>query len=711
MRKALSPLLLLYSFFTNAQPISKQIPVTDVYFGRTVTDNYRWLEDMNNKEVQDWFRAQHNYTDSLLARIPGRDSLFQDYKSLDALATATISDITRKANRYFYKKVLAGENVGKLYWREGRTGKEILLYDPVAVKDGKTYSINYFVPSEDGKLLAFGVSEGGAEVATIHIINVDTKSPYPETIYPSWFGVSGFSPDNKGFIYTVQMTADNKSMNMLANTRVLYHVVGTDPKTDVEVLSLKKYPSLGIVPEDICFVFYTPDFKWIIGFLGGVNNDINCLYAPASDLLKPVIGWKHLLKKADQVTNFVIRGDEAYMLTYTGASKYKVIKSDLKNFDVKTATVIVPESKDKIVDISGTKDFLVITYSDGINSSAKQYNVHTGELSPLQLPFSGDATLLSYDIKSNDVLVYLNSWKQPTTLFDYNADTKKMESSAFNIKTDYPSVSDIVVEEVEATSYDGQQVPLSILYNKKFKKDGTANCILDGYGAYGISATPYFSITMLGVINRGVVVAYAHVRGGGEKGEDWYKAGYKITKPNTWKDFIACAEWLIKNQYTSANKLTGFGTSAGGVLIGRAITERPDLFGAAICNVGIVNALRFENTPNGPNNAREFGTVKDSAECMGLYEMDAFQHVKPGTAYPAVICVGGINDPRVIPWQPGKFAAALQNATSSGKPVVFDVNYDNGHFTEDKLVKDKNFSNIFSFALWQTGHPDFRAKP
>ncbi|WP_345214421.1 prolyl oligopeptidase family serine peptidase [Mucilaginibacter gynuensis] len=233
---------------------------------------------------------------------------------------------------------------------------------------------------------------------------------------------------------------------------------------------------------------------------------------------------------------------------------------------------------------------------------------------------------------------------------------------------------------------------------------------MTGYGAYGVSGTPYFSTYSLALLNKGVIVAETHVRGGSEKGESWYKAGYKTTKPNTWKDFIASGEYLINNHYTSASHLIGEGTSAGGILIGRAITERPDLFAAAISNVSCSNALRMENSPNGLNNTKEFGTVKDSVEARALYEMDAFQHVKDGTKYPAVICVGGMNDPRVIVWQPGKFAAALQNATASGKPVLLAVNYDNGHFTENKEIAYRNFANMFSFALWQAGHPDFQAK-
>ncbi len=709
MKEIFIPTLLCVVMLADAQPpATKQIPVTDSYFGKTVTDNYRWLEDMNNKAVQDWFKAQSDYTNGLLENIPGRDSLFHEYKRLDALASAEITDITRKANRYFYKKTLPGENVGKLYYRVGKEGKETLLYDPASGANGKSNSVNYFLPSEDGKLLVFGVSQAGSEVSTIHIMHVDTKTMYPETIYPSWFGASGWSPDNKGFIYTAQQTGDNKSMNFLANTQSKYHFVGTDPKTDKILFSAKRYPQLHIGAEYLCFVGYSEDYKYIFGILGSVSNDINCYYAPSSTLFNPEIPWKKLLNKEDHVTNFALNGDDIYMLTYEGASKYKVIKSNLKNFSVAKASVGIPEGRDKITNLSRSRDYLFITYSDGINSSLKQYSLRSSDMTLINLPFSGDVTLNTFDIKSNDALVYLTSWKQPQTILEYEGDSRKLDESVFNVKTQYPGLDDLVIEEVEAPSYDGTMVPLSIIYNKNVKMDGTASCILDGYGAYGISETPFFSILELGILNKGVISAFAHVRGGGEKGEDWYKGGYKTTKPNTWKDFIGCGEYLINHNYTSTPKLIGMGTSAGGVLIGRAITERPDLFGAAISNVSCSNALRFENTPNGPNNTKEFGTIKDSVECMGLYEMDAFQHVKPGTAYPAVICVGGINDPRVSAWEPGKFAAALQNASTSGKAVVFDVNYDNGHFTEDKTVADRNFANMFSFALWQTGNPDFQ---
>jgi prolyl oligopeptidase len=266
------------------------------------------------------------------------------------------------------------------------------------------------------------------------------------------------------------------------------------------------------------------------------------------------------------------------------------------------------------------------------------------------------------------------------------------------------------VKEVEVKGHDGVMIPLSIVYKKGTKLDGNNVCLMDSYGAYGFSMVPYFSYRENALAVKGIVVAYPHVRGGSEKGETWYRAGYKTTKPNTWKDFNSCAEYLIAQGYTSPARLAGTGTSAGGILISRAITERPDLYAAAICNVGCANAMRLEFSANGPVNIPEFGTVKDSVECKALYEMDGMQHVVYGTKYPAVICVTGWNDPRVVPWEPGKFAAALQNASASGKPVILKVNYDDGHFTEDKNVTFANFADQFAFVLWQCGHPDFQLK-
>ncbi len=336
-----------------------------------------------------------------------------------------------------------------------------------------------------------------------------------------------------------------------------------------------------------------------------------------------------------------------------------------------------------------------------------KYDLATGKTEDIKLPGSGNVGIQCPDWRSDHWLVSITSWTSPITIYDYDAEKETFKKSIFNADVTYPGFAQPVSQEVQGPRHDRTMIPLSIICQQGLALDGSHSCILTGYGAYGISLSPRFSI-LNSIATHGVVMAIAHVRGGSEFGEAWYKAGFKTTKPNTWKDFISCAEYLAKNGYTSPEKLAGTGTSAGGILISRATTERPDLFGAAVCNVGCANAMRLEFTANGPVNTPEFGTVKDPVECQALYVMDGVQHVQKGVKYPAVMGVGGWNDPRVAPWQPGKFVAALQAASASGKPVLLKVNYDNGHFTEDKMVTFRNFASQDAFMLWQTGDKEFQ---
>lgn len=692
-------------------PAARKDPVTDTYFGTTLTDDYRWLEDVKSTEVTDWLKSQADYTKNLLDKIPGRDGLVADYVKLDAARPANISGVIRKGGRYFYKKTLPTENVGRLYYRESLDGKETLLFDPTVGAGEKSVSLSFYMPSEDGKKIALGIAEQGSESATIRIMNVDDKSFATETISPCWQGIGGWSQDGAGFSYNLMNSADVHDKNRELNTKAFFHVVGTDPKNDSVLLSAEKYPSLGITAQDLPIVSFTDDFKYLVGVSASVRNELTLFIAPASELKNDKINWKPFLKPEDEVTNAVEHDGMVYLLSHKNAPKYKILVTSLTHPDVANAKVVMPQGTETIDGLERTKDYLLATTSDGINNHVSIYPFAGSKWEPVKLPRTGTVGISGYDATSNDAQIVITSWTKPTERYQFQPKTKAITLSPLNVAATFPGADDLVVDEVQATAKDGTKIPLSIIYNKKVAKDGKANCYLSGYGAYGITEPPHFSILNLGLLNRGVVVAVAHVRGGGELGFDWYHAGYKATKPNTWNDFIACAEYLVQNKYTTPAKLFGEGTSAGGILIGRAITERPDLFGAAIANVPCANAVRMENTPNGPVNTPEFGSVQDPDGFKALLEMDAFQHVKAGTKYPAVICVGGFNDPRVIVWQPAKFAAALQNATTSGKPVVLQVNYDDGHFTEDKKVTFRNFANMYAFCLWQTGHPDFQPGP
>ena len=618
-------------------------------------------------------------------------------------------EIKKRGNRYFYRRTLPGEKVGKLYVREGKTGSEQLLFDPGIYGKGKTYAMTDFEPSPDGQHIAIGVEEGGSERATMRLLRVATRTFLPETIPNVFAAEVSWVPDSRGFFYTPLNSDDPKDPKGNLNTKARLHRLGTAPKDDPELLSRTKNPALNIRPDQYPMVHFSDDGTQLYGELYSVDRRLNVWVAAPAELGKPTIGWRHLLTPTDSVSNFAKLGTKLYLHSVKGAPNGCILVTDAARPNAATATVLLPAGPQNITKMQATKDFLFVTVSDGINEKIRQYNPRTRLWADVPLPGSGTTGLEPYDpTHGNEVLAYIISWNNPGTAYDYTPATRRLVVSAFDVQPAYPGVADLVVEELEVPSHDGVLVPLSIIYKKGLKKDGSAVCLMSGYGAYGVSATPYFSRRNLALLNQGVIVAEAHPRGGSEKGQRWYRAGYQTTKPNTWKDFIACGDYLVKNQYTSPQHLIGEGTSAGGILIGRAITERPDLFAAAISNVSCSNALRMENSPNGPVNAPEFGTVKDSVQCMALYEMDAFQHVKEGTKYPAVLCVGGMNDPRVIVWQPGKFAAALQAASTSGKPVLMQVNYDNGHFTEDKKVAFRNFANMYAFALWQAGHPNFQ---
>ncbi len=449
-----------------------------------------------------------------------------------------------------------------------------------------------------------------------------------------------------------------------------------------------------------------PDY--LVGYVSTVQNEMRIFYAPVSELKHPKIKWDVLCQPSDNlIRGIAFHGDYVYAITHTGAPKYKVVRTNVKHPDWDHAETVISEQADTVQSITKSRHYLLVVYSDGVLDRLVKYDLKTGRTTDVKLPASGTVGVSCPDWKTDRCLVSITSWISPTTIYDYEAQKDTFAKSIFNTDVTYPGFEKLVSEEVEAPGHDGVMIPLSIIHQKGIPLDGSNSCILSGYGAYGISATPYFSI-LRSVATRGVVLAIAHPRGGSEKGEAWYKAGYKTTKPNTWKDFISCAEYLVKKGYTSPSKLAGTGTSAGGILISRAITERPDLFAAAVCNVGCANAMRLEFSPNGPVNTPEFGTVKDPVECQALFEMDGVQHVQKGVNYPAVMGVGGWNDPRVPPWQPGKFVAALQAATASDKPVLMKVNYDNGHFTEEKIVTFKNFAGQFAFLLWQTGHKDFQ---
>ncbi len=706
------------SFIVNAQqfqyPHTVKQPFIDTIFGKVIVDNYRWMEDMKSRETQDWLQVQTNYANSFLDKIIGRDKLLAEYKALDSLKTETISGLIQKGNRYFYRKTLPGENVGKLYYRNELDGKEVLLFDPLDYIKDKVISYT-FLPSNNGKKVAFSFSEKGKELYFDRILNVESKEFYPETIIPGsiYGGFRTWTPDDQALVFTVPNDTNYLSKDYYRNVKLKYHKVGTEPKHDINVIPIDQYVVLGIKSEQLFTPYYSADKKYLLVnlFSSAGQTLSNTIYLPKSDLLLPDRKWNVLIKVADQITGGTIMNEQLFFIKKTENSNGKLQSVPLQNLDFTSAKTVFNAGDSNITSWHISKDYLFIEKRKENKSSVYQVHLKTGAAKAIALPFSGAFWFASGSSNTNKIMINGTSWKEQIVRYHYDADSQQLFFSPLNRSIKYPGVDDLLLEELEVPGHDGVKVPLSLVYSKHPIKDRLNIVYMMGYGAYGSETLPYVGIDLLSLLNRGVIIAFAHTRGGGEKGEAWHQEGMKGKKQNTWKDFISCAEFLINQGYTSPNKLIGEGGSAGGILIGRTITERPDLFGVSVHGVPVSNAIRHVTESTiGANDAKEFGSITDSIEAIGLLEMDVYHHIVSGEKYPAVLATAGINDGRVPAWEAGKMIAAMQQASASGKPVFLQVNYNSGHNSSDKLVQFKAFADKFAFALWQVGHKDFQLR-
>ncbi|MGB6431014.1 MAG: prolyl oligopeptidase family serine peptidase [Candidatus Acidiferrales bacterium] len=691
-------------------PPTPRHDVTEAFFGQTVTDPYRWLENWHDADVAAWFKAQNDYTRAALAAIPGREKFLARVKELDTENTG-VRSAQVWGGKIFYLKTAAGANNAKLFVEDSAGSPERLLIDPEQLtKDGVHYSIDYFAPSLDGALVAYGISPGGSEESVIHVLETATGKQLADAIDRCRFGGVQWLPGDKSFLYNrlQKLTPDMPSTAFEQRSRVYLHELGQDPDSDRFVFGYGYSDDLKIADVDLSFGLFSPASPYIFGIVAhGTQREQTAHYVPLDELNSPAIKWKKLFDVEDDVVNFDVHHDDVYLISHKRSPRYDVVRASLKSPDLEHAPVVVPASESVILEADVATDGIYIRDLDGGIGRIRRLS-YDGRIESIPVAEGQSVTDISVTPSEAGALIHVASWTTSPKWLAYDAQRKT--SSDTGIQPPSPiDTSAFESVEVKAKSADGTMVPLSIIRAKNIVLDGTHPTHLVGYGAYGISMDPAFAPYRVAWLERGGVIAVAHVRGGGEYGQEWYHAGYKLTKQHTIDDFIACAQYLIKNKYTSPAHLSGEGTSAGGILIGGAITQRPDLFAGALIRVGLSDALRAEFTPNGPPNIAEFGTVTDPDGFKGLYAMDAYQHVKDGVAYPGVLLTAGINDPRVDPSQPAKMTARLQAATSSHRPILLRVNYDAGHgFGSTRAQNDLEYADEMSFLLWQDGDPEFQ---
>ncbi len=696
-----------------APPAAPVREVTDNYFGQKIVDPYRWMEDNKSDEMQSWMKAQATFAQTYLQALPGQNRLL---KRLNEVSSASISvaNIRQRGKRFFYERRAPDEQDFKLYVREGLTGVERLLIDPNKVlNDGKRYSLNDWQISFDGRHVSYLISAGGSETGEIHVVDVVSGKNTSDRIDRARFGAGSWLPDGKSIFYTrlQKLTENAPSADRYQKSRVYRHVLGTDAESDEAIFGFDVNPNIAFDQKLIPFITTDPSWNVAVAYLStGVSPSREFFVAPLDAMSKKQIPWRKIIAFDDEVGSVAIYGSNLYLQTYKNTPRYKIVRTSLSTPDLPNAETVFSPGDAVVTSLSAQLDALYVQTLDGGNIRIWRVDYKTKKSVPLKLPFEGAASLTDNESSAAGIYFELVSWTRPRAHFRYDPNSGIVVPTHL-VPPDPVDMSGIEFINIKVKSYDGAMIPLVIIYKKGLKRDGTNPTLMAGYGAYGVEYTsPVFDTQSLPWLERGGVMVWAGIRGGGEYGEEWHQAGFQKTKPNTWKDFIACAEYLIAEKYTSPAHLAIRGGSAGGILISNAIAERPELFGAAINNVGINDTLRYETTSNGVPNIQEFGSTTTEEGFKTLLAMDGYLKIKKGVKYPAVLLTTGINDPRVEPWMSAKMAAQLQAASSSGKPVLLSVDYDAGHGRgSTKEQRNKQLADEYAFLFEQVGSPG--AKP
>jgi len=720
-------LFLLICVFSKAQnnyPATKTVDSSDTYFGVTYKDPYRWLENLKDSTVLNWLKEQKAFADKKMETLVGVDSfLGQIQHYLDAKTWKRLPYFKTTLG-YYYMLSKQGELSQKLYYKANNKATEQLIFDTWSIQPGMRYELSNIALSPDEKYFFAAFDKNGEENPFIKVYDIINKKWLKDSLPNCW--AINWTSNSKGFFYEYN-TGDRNAPNATENEVIKYHTLFTSSATDTTIMNerIRNTIEKKISNTYHAYIYTNNSSKRLYCIPNaGFGFDKNAYYISNTELLNPSKQWKKLYSKTDSVYYFIETNEGYYFISAKGNGFKSLQYTSFNNPDFANPKIIFPEDSIwQLEYMDETKSFILINYSKyGFLNKTIFIDKKTGKkINESAIDGFDRFSIWTMGTKTDECIIYNKPVNKPSTGLLLNIANNTLSNNDFwasHGQSFIEGSDDIVTELIEVPSYDGTLVPMSIMRNKNTKLDGNNVCILWGYGAYGIIGKENyfneFNISNNLMVQRGVVLVHAYVRGGGEKGEAWHQAGMKETKPNSWKDFIACAEYLIKNKYTQSSKLSCFGGSAGGTLLGRAITERPDLFAAATIQSGTVNLIRSKAWPNMINNYPEFGNPEIESEMKGLIEADATIHVKPDTKYPAVYYQAGMNDPRVPIWMSAKMAATLQASSTSGKPVLLYTFFEGGHSAdanaETMIDKWRTSLKMVFFLLWQCGHKDFQLK-
>lgn len=679
--------------------------VTEERFGVRLADPYRWME-AEDAELDAWLTAQADRSTKVFDKLPERAAFLARINELTDAATRD-PGYRLVGDSVFQMWQPADADVPVLLVRTGDTSR--VLLDPAALPGTEHNFLDWFAPSPDGRFVACGISQGGSEQSTLRILDVESATLTDDTVPGTFLDpVSWLDGDSLLGNCVLDKVPGTPKEERYQDSRIILHRLGTPAEDDILILRKGLNANVPLASVDWPLVLAPNESPWLVAVIahsasgGEVDQeltDCSIYVAPREEVVADPeqCSWRRLSVTADGVLAFAVRGDDMFVVTHRRAPRAELLSVSMSELDLDTAKVLVAEGERALVGVRIVGDHLLLHERDAGLSRFRRVPIDGGDAEDVQLPVDG--ALLHWVAHPSRAEAYLtlNSWTDAPQVYRYDGASVTATDWLPGSSADF---SGIVMTDLRVPARDGTLVPMRVVHKAGLVLDGTNPTILSGYGSYGLVIKHLFAPDMLAWYERGGVYAVAALRGGGEYGREWHLAGRGPNKENTITDMIDCAEYLIRERYTSPRRLAGQGGSAGGIPTGGALIRRPDLWAVMVMKVPVTNTTRMEFTENGPLNVPEFGSSLTESGLRDLLITDSYLRVEDGTPYPAVVITAGRNDPRVVVWQPGKMAARLQAATSSDRPVLFRVDAHAGHgMGSTQTQRNEQTADILAF-LW-----------
>jgi prolyl oligopeptidase len=715
-------------------PIAEPKPVADIYHGTKIIDNYRWLEDGNSPATQTWVEQEMAYTRTLLDPLPGRAAIHKRLTELLSIGSITPPMIAGK--HYFYTKREGMQNQPVLYVRDSLDGPDRILVDANQLAADGTIALDWFQPSDNGKYVAYGISQSGSEMSTLHIIETKSGTILPDVIERTRAASIAWLHDNSGFYYTrYPKKGDVAAGQEMYNRHVFFHELGSDIETDDLIFGE------GRDPEDWPSVFLSNDGRWLLIHVsqGWTKSELFLMDTHGKNPPSRLTTGKDFNYGAE------VSEGKVYITTNEDAPRYRVFVTDAGNFDREAWKEIIPQTDAVLQNISVYGGTLFAQYEQNALSQLKIFDLEGKNINDVALPALGTVFGTGGKWNHDEVFFGFHSFTVPPGIYRVDLKTApqglkpasladsggtaesralpkaidvaiaesilgtKVEPSVW-AKVDAPSIDPSAYEVAQEWyhSKDGTRVPMFVVHKKGLQKTGHNPTLLTAYGGFNISLTPSFSRTAYLWMEQGGIFAVTNLRGGAEFGEDWHRAGMLDKKQNVFDDMIAAAEQLISEKYTDKNHLAIQGGSNGGLLMGAMITQRPDLFRAVVCQVPLLDMLRYQHFQIAKLWIPEYGSAENPDQFKWLYAYSPYHHVKAGTEYPAILFMTGDFDTRVDPMHAKKMAAEMQaearNGQSKTRPILLRIESKAGHGAGKPVTKQiEEFTDLYSFLFWQLG--------